>query len=179
MRYASILFCATLVLARCGWSQAPSAETAVAHVSNRFSFTVPASLAQAAPLFGPLAERCWAGEAWKPEFVFPSPPQDVEGAVFTVQHGEHRSVWLNTRLDLSAGHIQYAVVSPELLVTTIDLLLHATDSTHTRVEVTYVRTALRPQANPHVLAMGRHDAEQGPEWERAIASYLSHRRPCP
>ena len=60
-----------------------------AHVSNSFQFVVRAPLNRAAPLFGPEGERCWAGQHWNPEFLYPQPGKDVQGAVFTVQHGPH------------------------------------------------------------------------------------------
>ncbi len=63
----------------------------------------------------------------------------------------------------------------DLLVTTIDVRLHAMDAAHTKVDVTYVRTALRPEANEHVVAMGKHDREQGPVWEGKINTYLQRR----
>ena len=121
-----------------------------AHVSNSFAFTVNAPLKDAAPLFGPEGERAWSGDDWNPQFVFPVPARDVEGAVFTVRHGEHTAVWVNTLFDLSAGRMQYVYVLGDLLTTTIDVRLHAMDAAHTKVEVTYVRTALRPEANEHV-----------------------------
>jgi hypothetical protein len=71
--------------------------------------------------------------------------------------------------------MQYVYVLTDLLATTIDVRLHPIDPTHTRTDVTYVRTALRPEANEHVLHMGKHDGEQGPEWEAAINAYLQHR----
>ncbi|HEY3988668.1 MAG TPA: hypothetical protein VGM02_05160 [Acidobacteriaceae bacterium] len=148
---------------------------AAAHVSTSFTFTVNASLHEAAPLFGPEGERAWAGEDWDPRFVFPAPARDVEGAVFTLQHGEHTAVWVNTLFDLNAGHMQYVYVLGDLLATTIDVRLHAMDAAHTKVEVTYVRTALRPEANEHVLSLGKHDREQGTVWEKAINQYLQQR----
>jgi hypothetical protein len=147
----------------------------MAHVSNSFSFTVDAPLKDAAPLFGPEGERAWAGEDWQPQFVFPTPPRDVEGSVFTLRHGEHTAVWVNTLFDLTAGRMQYVYVLGDLLVTKIDVRLHAIDATHTRVEVTYARTALRPEANAHVAAMGKNDSEQGKVWEDAIRGYLQRR----
>ena len=160
----------------CAAAQAPAEH--VAHVSNSFSFMVPASLHDAAPLFGPEGERAWAGAEWNPQFLFPLPAKDVEGAVFTVQHGDHRSVWVNTRFDLQAGRMQYVAVLPDLLVSTIDVALHAIDGTHTRVDVTYVRTAMQPAANEHVIAMGLHDRGQGPDWERSIRKYLDGHLPA-
>jgi hypothetical protein len=72
----------------------------LAHVSNTFSFIVNAPMRDAAPLFGPEGERAWAGEDWSPQFVFPTPARDVEGAVFTVRHGERTAVWVNTVFDV-------------------------------------------------------------------------------
>ncbi len=56
-----------------------------AHVTNSFHFVIRAPLSRAAPLFGPEGERCWAGQHWNPQFLYPQPGKDVEGAVFTVQ----------------------------------------------------------------------------------------------
>jgi hypothetical protein len=99
----------------------------------------------------------------------------VEGAVFTLRHGERTAVWVNTVFDLRGGRMQYVYVLSDLLVTTIDVRLHAMDPGHTRADVTYVRTALRPEANEHVVAMGKHDREQGPIWEGKINIYLQQR----
>jgi hypothetical protein len=146
-----------------------------AHVSNSFGFTINAPMHDAAPLFGPEGERVWAGDDWNPQFVFPVPARDVEGAVFTVRHGEHTAVWVNTLFDLAGGHMQYVYVLADLLATTIDVRLHPIDATHTGVDVTYVRTALRPEADEHVLSLGKHDSEQGKEWADEINAYLQRR----
>jgi hypothetical protein len=151
----------------------------MAHVSNGFSFTIDAPMKDAAPLFGPEGERAWAGDDWNPQFAFPTPPGDVEGAIFTLRHGEHTAVWINTLFDLSAGRMQYVYVLADLLATTIDVRLYAIDAMHTRADVTYVRTALHPEANEHVLSLGRHDCEQGTVWEKAIRAYLRHRKVQP
>lgn len=178
-----------LLLSLATWNMPLDSQTAtlpaaasshrLAHVSNSFSFTVNAPMREAAPLFGPEGERVWAGEEWNPQFAFPAPAKDVEGAVFTVQHGEHTAVWVNTLFDVEAGRMQYVYVLADLLATTIDVRVHPADPKHTRVDVTYVRTALRPQANQHVLQLGNHDGEQGPEWETKINAYLSDRNIAP
>jgi hypothetical protein len=98
-----------------------------AHVSNSFQFVVRAPLHRAAPLFGPEGERCWAGQHWNPEFLYPQPGEDVQGAVFTVQHGPHTSVWVNTIFDPAGGRMQYASFAPERLVFTVDVQLTALD----------------------------------------------------
>lgn len=149
-----------------------SAEMAPAHVSNSFEFDVRAPLAEAAPLFGPEGERCWAGMHWNPMFVYPQPAKDVEGAVFTAVHGPHTVVWVNTIFDVAAGRMQYVAVIPEVMTFTVDVRLTPAAAALTHVKVTYARTALDVSANDTVLAMGKRDGDQGPEWQRSIESFL-------
>jgi hypothetical protein len=143
-----------------------------AHVRNTFRFEVAAPLERAAPLFGPEGERCWAGQSWNPEFLHPLPAKDVEGAVFTVQHGLHKSVWVNTVFDVSAGRMQYVSFIPDVLVSTIDVRLTSLNPTTTGVEVIYTRTAFSAAANKDLAAMARRDRTSGPHWQEAIQSCL-------
>jgi len=147
-------------------------NTQPAHVNNSFLFVVHASLRRAAPLFGPEGERCWAGPQWNPEFLHPQPGKDVQGAVFTVQHGPHRSVWVNTVFDPSGGRMQYVAFIPDKVVSTIDVRLTAIDQLRTTVEVTYARTALEIAANDEVEAMGKRDRESGTDWQQALEECL-------
>jgi hypothetical protein len=147
-------------------------KTQPAHVSNSFQFVVHASLSLAAPLFGPEGERGWAGQDWNPKFLHPQPGKDVQGAVFTVQHGPHRSVWVNTIFDLSGGRMQYVAIIPDKVVSTIDVRLTAIDRLRTAVEVTYARTALDIAANDDVEAMAKRDRESGMDWQQSIERCL-------
>jgi hypothetical protein len=147
-------------------------STELVHVSNTFHFEVPSSLDHVAPLFGPEAERGWAGKHWNPEFLYPRPAKDTQGAVFRIQHGQHSSVWVNMLFDLSGGRMQYVAFIDDAVVTTVDVKLTSTDSSHTAVEVTYARTALQPAANDDVRALGRSDRESGPDWQKSIEKCL-------
>jgi len=151
-------------------------EAPLAHVTNSFHFVVPASLSRASAFFGPEGERCWAGEHWNPVFLHPQPAKDVEGAVFTVQHGPHKSVWVNTLFDAVGGRMQYVSFIPDALVFTVDVRLSALTSSTTKAEVTYVRTALDVAANEDVVALGKRDGENGPEWQQAIERCLAAER---
>src|SRR5579875_1325426 len=73
---------------------AASAQRVQVHSGFQFDLNVP--LAQAAPLFGPEGERCWAGGNWDPHFVYPQPAHDQQDAVFTVAHGPYTMTWINT-----------------------------------------------------------------------------------
>ena len=146
------------------------------HVRNEFEFTVHAPYSTVAPLFGPEGERAWAGTHWDPHFLYPQPVQDLEGAVFQVNHGHHDSTWVNTAFDLEHGHVQYVYFIADTLVTRIDLHLRQSDATTTHVNVAYERTALNAAANDHVREMGEADRKNGPEWSAEIERYLNRQQ---
>jgi hypothetical protein len=144
----------------------------LAHVRNGFDLTVHAPYNVAAPLFGPNGERAWGEGHWDPQFLYPQPANDVEGAVFTVQHGGLKSVWVNTVFDTAARHFQYVYFVPDAMVTTIDVNFLPVDDANTKVHVVYTRTALDAAANDHVRMLGEHDRASGVHWQTAIDAYL-------
>jgi hypothetical protein len=175
MKSMALFLALVLALGKLPGTAGQSAGTAPAmpaHVSNSFEFEIHAPLSTAAKLFGPEGERCWAGRHWNPVFVYPQPGKDVEGAVFTVQHGPHTVVWVNTIFDLGAGRMQYVAVIPDAMTFTVDVRLSSVDASTTHVKVIYTRTALDPAVNQDVIAMGKSDRESGPDWQKAIEGYL-------
>jgi hypothetical protein len=144
-------------------------------LQTSFDLVVHAPYAETAPLFGPEGERAWAGKYWNPQFVYPSSPHDEEGAVFTVSHGQRTAVWVTTIFDVSGRHFQYAYFLPDLMVTTIDVRFTPLDSSTTKVDVVYTRTAITPDANEQVTAMSEDDKTSGPKWQKAIDAYLAGR----
>jgi hypothetical protein len=143
-----------------------------AHVSNSFSLIVHAPYRVAATLFGPNGERVWSGSDWDPKFYYPQPGMDVPGAVFAIQHGSKKNIWVNTVFDIEARHFQYVYFVPEVLVTTIDVNFAPIDARNTKVRVVYTRTALESAANEHVRELGDSDRKSGERWERAINDYI-------
>jgi hypothetical protein len=143
------------------------------HVSTSFDLAVHASYAKTAPLFGPQGERPWAGKHWNPEFIHPQPAADIEGAVFTIQHGPYKAVWVNTLFDLEARHFQYVYFLPDLMVTVIDVRFKTIAPDLTGVHVVYTRTALTPQGNEHVSAMSEGDKTAGSDWQKGLDEYLA------
>jgi len=144
----------------------------LAHARSEFTFTVQAPMAVAFPLFGPEGERPWAGPHWDPQFIYPRPAKDIEGAVFRVHHGHHSVTWVNTAFDAQAGHAAYVYVIEGKLATRIDVQLTPMDAGSTRVRVIYERTALDPSVNPDIAEMAQTDAKMGPAWEQSIGKYL-------
>lgn len=141
------------------------------HVKNTFDFTIAAPQSTVAPLFGAQRERVWA-EGWNPQFVYPQPPEDTAGGVFTIQHGGHTATWITTIFEPENGHIQHVYFIPDAMAVLIDIRFQAIASAKTRVRVTYERTALSPELNDHVRQLGEQDAKSGPHWEKAISDYL-------
>jgi hypothetical protein len=166
---AVILFAAVLASYR-GLAQEPAAS--LTHTRNEFSFTVDAPFEQVVPLFGADEERKWAHD-WNPQFVYPTPARDQPGMVFKVAHGQLTSVWVNTALDLTAGHIQYAYVLNDAMATLIDIHATRQGPQKTSVTVVYERTALIPEANDHVQHFAKGDENAGKEWGDAINAYLA------
>jgi len=138
-----------------------------------FGFIVHAPYAVTSSLFGPIGERTWADEDWDPKFIYPQPANDQEGAVFTVSHGTHNTVWVNTLFDQEARHFQYVYFLPEIMVATVDVRFKSIDAGTTQVNVVYTRTALTPDANEHVAKMSEDDRKKGKEWQQAIDTYLA------
>jgi hypothetical protein len=152
--------------------QQPSSQEELTHTRTEFHFTVNGSFEQTAPLFGADEERKWAPD-WNPQFVYPSPAHDQQGMIFQVAHGEYISTWVNTAFDLASGHIQYAYVLNDAMVTTIDIHLTRESAEKTGVSVVYERTALLPEANEHVQHFAKGDQKAGAEWEEQINGYLA------
>ena len=125
--------------------QAQEPASTLAHTRTEFSFTVDAPFEQVVPLFGANEERKWAAD-WDPQFVYPAPTRDQQGMVFKVAHGQHSSVWINTALDLAAGHIQYTYILNDAMATLIDIHAIQQGAQKTAVTVVYERTALIPEA---------------------------------
>jgi hypothetical protein len=148
------------------------------HTRTPFRFTVKAPLEQVAPLFGANEERKWA-PGWNPAFVYPNPAHDEQGMVFQVAHGPYTSTWVNTVFDLTGGHIQYAYVLSDAMVTTIDIRLTRASALITDIAVVYERTALTPEANDHVQHFAAADAKAAQEWQEQINAYLSSQSPKP
>ena len=147
-----------------------SDPTQLSHERTEFRFTVNLPYEETFPLFGAWKEQEWSLD-WKPEFLYPSPPADIEGAVFRVTHGFHTSIWILTRFDRIAGQVQYAILRNELLTTRLNIDVKSAGSDKTDVTVAYEWTALDPSGNEHVTAMTERFRNAGAEWGQEINSY--------
>lgn len=162
---------AASIVPACG--EQPSNTMVPTHVKNEFQLTAHGPYSSVAPLFGAHGERQWAGDSWQPQFLYPSPENDLQGAVFRTNHGGHTSVWVTTRFDLAAKEIQHVFFIPDALVTVIDIHFTNIDERTTRVSVSYERTALDAKVNDHVVELGKADLTKAKEWEEQINKFLA------
>jgi hypothetical protein len=168
---------AAAVFAASAFGQSATPTPQLLRTQTAFDIVVHLPYAEAAPLFGPEGERPWAGKHWNPQFIYPHPAHDEQGAVFTIHHGPVTAVWVNTLFDLEARHFQYAYFIPDIMVTTIDVRFTPTDANNTSVHVVYTRTALTPEGNDHVATFTNTDKSAAHDWQQAIDTYLASRNP--
>ncbi len=177
MNFGFVFFALTMMIplltSRYGHAQEPAPS--LTHTHTEFSFIVDAPFDEVVPLFGANEERKWS-PGWNPRFIYPSPARDQQGMVFKVAHEQLSSVWINTALDLPAGHIQYAYVLNDAMATLIDIHVKRLSAQKTSVAVVYERTALVPEANEHVQHFTKGDAGAGKEWGDAINAYFAQTR---
>jgi hypothetical protein len=171
---AGAIISATTAISALGQSAAPAPQ--LLRTQTAFDITVHLPYAEAAPLFGPEGERPWAGKHWDPQFLYPQPAHDEQGAVFTVHHGPVIAVWVNTLFDLEARHFQYAYFIPNIMVTTIDVRFTPVGANSTNVHVVYTRTALTPEGKDHVTTFTATDKTAAHDWQQAIDAYLASRK---
>jgi hypothetical protein len=168
---------AIAVLAASTLAQSPAPRGNLLRTQTAFDILVPLPYAQAAPLFGPEGERPWAGKHWDPQFLYPQPARDEQGAVFTVQHGPVTALWVNSLFDLEQRHFIYTYFIPGLMVTNIDVRFTPVDNRTTKVHVFYTRTALTLEGNGHVADFTTNDKSAAHDWQQSIDTYLATRRP--
>ena len=153
-----------------GQAQGKSSDGLV-HTHEEFTFVVSAPYTDVFPLFGADKERVWA-HGFDPQFLYPVPPHDEMGMVFTtVQDGLSR-LWVNTAFDPASGHVQYVYWIADVMTVLIDIRVANSGASATQVHVVYERTALRPEASDQVIHMAHADANSGPHWAQMINQYL-------
>jgi hypothetical protein len=169
--------CVGLIGVLLGWACAAAQDNGggkSVHLETSFDVRVHAPVAETTKLFTPEGERAWAGEHWNPQYVYAAgPTRDAAGAVFTIQHGLSRAVWIVTRRDDRAREYDYAYFIPDVMITSIRVTFEPVSADTTNVRVTYERTALSPEGEAHVAAMARADKAAGVEWQSAIDKYIA------
>jgi hypothetical protein len=148
-------------------------DGALRSATRAFVIHLDAPAAAVTPLFGPVLESRWSPD-WKPRFLHPAVPQQVEGAVFITESAHGPATWLLTRYDEAAGEVRYEAFSPGFALTRIAIAVRP-DPRRTggsEAAVRYTRMALSPAANHYVDEFDAHFESQAPHWEHALNAAL-------
>ena len=139
------------------------------------SLVVDLPLAQAFAFFEPEGERAWA-EGWDPVYHHPADGRAERGMVFTTGHGDELTLWTMIRHEPAAGIVEYVRTTPGSRSGTVLVQCSALDAQRTRAHVVYTLTALTPQGNETLRAMGEERFRAYIEsWEKAIAAAIARR----
>jgi hypothetical protein len=157
--------------------QMPLATGLAAAIEQRtqsFAIVLNGSVAEVTPLFGPVREGEWA-PTWAPRFVYPAEGAQRAGVVFTTVSANGRErVWLLTTYDVSAGRVEYVVVTPGFTANEIKIQVAPDGDRRCKANITYRHSALAPEGNEEVLKLdARWANEQRVHWETAINAALA------
>jgi len=144
------------------------------HVVRSFTITLQAPAAEATRAFGPIAEQGWDPD-WHPQFVYPSPPREIPGAVFRV--GDQ--IWVLRDFDPEQHTVQYVVNIPERNVIVISISLASISARASSATITYEVTALSGAGMPHLQKVAHHLTAEALHWQSAVNAYLQRSRGHP
>jgi len=142
------------------------------HAERSFSITLRAPVDAATSAFGPVVEQAWSPD-WRPAFIHPSRPAAVEGAVFTVDEGPLKQIWLLQTWDLKHHVVRYVAVDPHAKVSVITITVSSISGRMSRATVSFARTALSAEGDAQVRHFAAHFVSQAPHWESAINAYFT------
>jgi hypothetical protein len=121
---------------------------------------------QAMALFTPEGERAWA-DGWDPHYPEPR-RRDGPGAVFTTEHGSHRTTWV--MVDHGHDGVRYARVTHDMTAGTVAVDVVGFTQHTTRVRVTYDLTALTTAGATWLETFDAHYDAEIAGWATAIAA---------
>jgi hypothetical protein len=121
-----------------------------AHGHAEASFTVEAPLAEVFPLFDPIGERAWAGDAWAPSNIHGLERPIHAGAVFATSSQGQTTWWTISDFDSEQGRVRYTRFRPGHQLGTVEVRCAPLSAERTQVTVTYELTGLTPEGSRFV-----------------------------
>jgi hypothetical protein len=144
-----------------------------AHVRRTHTLAVDAPIDDAFPLFTPAGEKLWV-PGWDPVFLHPRSGETCVGMVFTTGSGDDATYWSTVAYDPARHLARYARVTPASRFGFVDVACTAQGPRRTRVQVSYVYTALTAAGNAFIDAFTQVSYEQMiGEWQPLIEAYLA------
>lgn len=138
-------------------------------------FTVASGADAAFPLFSPIGEKAWV-PGWDPRLVHPPGVEWAEGLIFTTHEELGEAVWVVTRLDRAARHVEYHRVEPGRYVAHVVVDCTPVSALSTDVRVVYEFIGLSERGNADIAAMAADAyAEKMTRWSRMIGATIQPR----
>jgi hypothetical protein len=133
---------------------------------------VAAPIERAFPLFSPLGEKVWV-PGWQPELLHPSGVDWAEGLIFRTRGETGDAIWVVTRLDWSAGSVEYHRVEPDLYVARVSVQCTPVTEVVTEVATEYEFVGLSERGNTEIARMTPESyAEKMTRWSSWIDGAL-------
>ena len=121
---------------------------------------------EAFPLFTALGEKEWV-PGWDPELVFPASGELEQDQVFLTGEGDEKTFWYVSQVDFKSHRVDYIRNTPTSRVARVHVEVHP-DGTGSKVDVTYVWTALSESGAREIeAAAAGYEAMMG-EWKRLV-----------
>jgi len=145
---------------------------ATKHETREKTMHLSATPERVFPLLCPVRERDWI-ETWEATVVHSDSGVAEKGCIFTTDDPHrHESVWTVSRYEPSQGVIEFVIVTPKLMVTTLAVSLHP-DGDRTWAQWRHTFTALTRHGEPLLDRLAGPDYDRRMELlERQLEHYL-------
>jgi hypothetical protein len=124
------------------------------------------------PLLCPQRELDWL-DGWNYEMIYSESGLAEHGAIFRTKHEEKTdTVWIVSRYDKDRN-VAFVRITPEIVITDIDLLLEDKHDGTTDLHVTYTFTALSEKGNDFIEGnSARQFLDMMKWWEKSLNYYI-------
>lgn len=155
--------------------EAVNAGFVAEQVTRSGEFELPCDADTAFPFFSPEGERRWV-DGWNPQPVFPAADgvTFATDAVFRLEMGGERSVWVVLNVDLRARVAEYVYVVENSRVARVRVEATTVVAERSAVAVSYTITALSEGGNEFVREFTEEAyAQKMRDWQKRVSAVLA------
>ena len=142
-------------------------------VTRSYQQKINASPSTVFSLLCPVREAEWLC-GWEYELIYSKSGVAEEGCVFTSrQKGEKDAIWLITKRDVDNKEIEFARITPESRVAKLNISVEDAGDGTSRVNITYVFTALNESGNMFIEALTEAKFNENMKfWENSMNHFI-------
>ena len=143
------------------------------HVTRSYTQTIQADPDQVFDLLCPVREAEWL-DGWDYTLLHSESGLAEDGCVFlSRQTGEKDTIWMITRRDVQNKEIEFVRATPDSRIARLTICVGEKEKKVSKVQITYVITALCEEGNQFIEAFTRENFEAGMKfWEASMNYYL-------